>query len=202
MPTVVPTDSRPLSCPPIGALPRNRLASSATGSASPISPTTRFAVPLVTPSVGADAHIGPPYHHTSSHTVRRGRVLPRPLSLAQPFIKMKYGGVSSPRRLFCTAPHENSLSLRGQCAHWPWQSVPRSPALHFSPSLIAQAKNSGAYAPPLHTIFSPPHSTPFSSKYARVWRIFFCISSRKASRESNFTSPRSRLQNSSRMSCP
>ena len=60
MPTVVPTDSRPLSCPPIGALPRNRLASSATGSASPISPTTRFAVPLVTPSVGADAHIGPP----------------------------------------------------------------------------------------------------------------------------------------------
>ena len=60
MPTVVPTDSRPLSCPPIGALPRNRLASSATGSASPISPTTRFAVPLVTPSVGADVHIGPP----------------------------------------------------------------------------------------------------------------------------------------------
>ena len=107
-----------------------------------------------------------------------------------------------PRRPVCTAPHENSLSLRGQCAHWPWQSVPRSPALHFSPSLIAQTKSSGAYAPPLHTIFSPPHSTPFSSKYARVWRIFFCISSRKASRESNFTSPRSRLQNSSRMSCP
>ena len=41
MPTVVPTDSRPLSWPPIGALPRNRLASSATGGASPISPTTR-----------------------------------------------------------------------------------------------------------------------------------------------------------------
>ena len=38
MPTVVPTDSRPLSWPPIGALPRNRLASSATGGASPISP--------------------------------------------------------------------------------------------------------------------------------------------------------------------
>ena len=38
MPTVVPTDSRALSCPPIGALPRNRLASSATGGASPISP--------------------------------------------------------------------------------------------------------------------------------------------------------------------
>ena len=41
LPTVVPTDSRPLSWPPIGALPRNRLASSATGGASPISPTTR-----------------------------------------------------------------------------------------------------------------------------------------------------------------
>ena len=38
LPTVVPTDSRALSCPPIGALPRNRLASSATGSASAISP--------------------------------------------------------------------------------------------------------------------------------------------------------------------
>ena len=38
LPTVVPTDSRPLSWPPIGALPRNRLASSATGGASPISP--------------------------------------------------------------------------------------------------------------------------------------------------------------------
>ena len=38
LPTVVPTDSRALSCPPIGALPRNRLASSATGGASPISP--------------------------------------------------------------------------------------------------------------------------------------------------------------------
>ena len=41
LPTVVPTDSRPLSWPPIGALPRNRLASSATGSALPISPTAR-----------------------------------------------------------------------------------------------------------------------------------------------------------------
>ena len=38
LPTVVPTDSRALLCPPIRALPRNRLASSATGGASPISP--------------------------------------------------------------------------------------------------------------------------------------------------------------------
>ena len=95
MPTVVPTDSRPLSCPPIGALPRNRLASSATGSASPISPTARFAAPLVTPSVGADAHIGPPigtscyafvvdgvpddpFCCTSCNPLRRGRCLHRP----------------------------------------------------------------------------------------------------------------------------
>ena len=42
LPTVVPADSRPLSWPPIGALPRNRLASSATGGASPISPTPRL----------------------------------------------------------------------------------------------------------------------------------------------------------------
>ena len=42
LPAVVPADSRPLSWPPIGALPRNRLASSATGGASPISPTPRL----------------------------------------------------------------------------------------------------------------------------------------------------------------
>ena len=40
LPTVVPTDWRALSHPPIGALPRTRLASSATGGASPISPPT------------------------------------------------------------------------------------------------------------------------------------------------------------------
>ena len=39
LPTVVPTGFHPLSWPPIGALPRNRLASSATGGASPISPS-------------------------------------------------------------------------------------------------------------------------------------------------------------------
>ena len=41
LPTVVPADSQAPSCLPIGALPRNHLASSAAGSASPISPTTR-----------------------------------------------------------------------------------------------------------------------------------------------------------------
>ena len=46
LPTVVPADSRPLSWPPIGALPRNRLASSATGSASAISPYAGEALEL------------------------------------------------------------------------------------------------------------------------------------------------------------
>ena len=58
LPTVVPTDSRPLLWPPIGALPRNQLASSATGGASPISPTPRSTARLV--------------------TLRRGRCLHRP----------------------------------------------------------------------------------------------------------------------------
>ncbi len=58
MPTVVPTDSRPLSWPPIGALPRNRLASSATGSASAISPTPRF--PHFLSSVGRADPSPPP----------------------------------------------------------------------------------------------------------------------------------------------
>ena len=48
----------------------------------------------------------------------------------------------------------------------------------------------------------PSQSVPFSSKYACVWRIFFRISSRRASREENFTSSRSLLQNSSRISLP
>ncbi len=43
LPTVVPADSRPLSRPTAGALPRNRLASSATGGASAISPPTNAA---------------------------------------------------------------------------------------------------------------------------------------------------------------
>ena len=43
LPTVVPADSRPLSRPTAGALPRNRLASSATGGASAISP--KFPLP-------------------------------------------------------------------------------------------------------------------------------------------------------------
>ena len=43
LPTVVPAESRPLPRPTAGALPRNRLASSATGGASAISP--KFPLP-------------------------------------------------------------------------------------------------------------------------------------------------------------
>ena len=64
LPTVVPTDSRPLSWPPIGALPRNRLASSATGGASPISPTPRLhCTPCYAP-VGRGA-LTPPLRRTA-----------------------------------------------------------------------------------------------------------------------------------------
>ena len=58
LPTVVPADWRPLLWPPIGALPRNRLASSATGGA-------RFA-----------PHIGPP--PVLLVTLRRGDPCGRP----------------------------------------------------------------------------------------------------------------------------
>ena len=67
MPTVVPADSRPLSWPPIGALPRNRLASSATGGASPISPTPRLHRTPCPAPVGRGA-LTPPHdtHRTAS----------------------------------------------------------------------------------------------------------------------------------------
>ena len=42
LPTVVPAGWPALSCPPAGALPRNRLASSATGGASAICPLSRL----------------------------------------------------------------------------------------------------------------------------------------------------------------
>ena len=58
------------------------------------------------PSVGADAYIGPPYP-----------------GLAQIFLSSVGGGVpDAPYR-----PPLQNLSLRGQCAHWPRQSVPPSP---------------------------------------------------------------------------
>ena len=67
LPTVVPTDSRPLSWPPIGALPRNRLASPATGGASPISPTPRLHRTPCPAPVGRGA-LTPPHdmHRTAS----------------------------------------------------------------------------------------------------------------------------------------
>ena len=67
MPTVVPADSRPLSWPPIGALPRNRLASPATGGVSPISPTPRLHRTPCPAPVGRGA-LTPPHdtHRTAS----------------------------------------------------------------------------------------------------------------------------------------
>ena len=59
LPTVVPTDSRPLSWPPVGALPRNRLASSATGGALAISPP-------------AGDREGRPYGEVTSSAAKRG----------------------------------------------------------------------------------------------------------------------------------
>ena len=131
-------------------------------------------------SVGADAYIGPP------------DLMPPPGRAHGPCPTRCF--VIGAGRTGSPAPTNPSVGATLAVARPP---IPFFPLIPLSPQ-----KSSGAYAPPLHTIFSPPHSTPFSSKYARVWRIFFCISSRKASRESNFTSPRSRLQNSSRMSCP
>ena len=67
LPAVVPADSRPLSWPPIGALPRNRLASPATGGASPISPTPRLHRTPCPAPVGRGA-LTPPHdtHRTAS----------------------------------------------------------------------------------------------------------------------------------------
>ena len=84
LPTVVPADSRPLSWPPIGALPRNRLASPATGGASPISPTTRrqrTASPQKSCHCKerSDVAIRTPTHRTPSPCVGAGFYPARPL---------------------------------------------------------------------------------------------------------------------------
>ena len=59
--------SCPLSWPPIGALPRNRLASSATGGASPISLPARFCAALLAthPWAGCPHPAVPDLHRTS-----------------------------------------------------------------------------------------------------------------------------------------
>ena len=77
LPTVVPTDSRPLSWPPIGALPRNRLASSATGGASPISPTTRLHRAPLPRRRHAPRSQNPVSLRTSAHTGVAIRTPPR-----------------------------------------------------------------------------------------------------------------------------
>ena len=77
LPTVVPTDSRPLSWPPIGTLPRNRLASSATGGASPISPTTRLHRAPLPRRRHAPRSQNPVLLRTSAHTGVAIRTPPR-----------------------------------------------------------------------------------------------------------------------------
>ena len=71
LPTVVPADSRALSCPPIGALPRNRLAASATGGAAAISPL--HPPPAALGSLPTSARL-----QALLVTFRRGRCLHRP----------------------------------------------------------------------------------------------------------------------------
>ncbi len=135
LPAVVPADSRPLSWPPIGALPRNRLASPATGGASPISPTTRMqalhaprrgrrprrpartAPPCLAP-VGRGDHTPPPARAApacyplwgGTHVCRR-RHTPHP---------QRRGTLAPPYRLFIgddahivpPAPRRQKMSLR------------------------------------------------------------------------------------------
>ena len=97
LPTIVPTDSRPLSWSPIGALPRNRLASSATGGASPISPTIRL-------------------HRAPSLSVGRGALTPPPPRTlknpchCEPVRTLVWQSVPP-----CTAPHKGN-GLPRRCA--------------------------------------------------------------------------------------
>ncbi len=128
LPTVVPTDSRPLSWPPIGALPRNRLAASATGGAAAISPYAgeplRTGVRIATASVRTGLAmtyiftrecngnpVGSSGRPTPTHRLpielRRGRRPRRPVAprfratarIAPTVLRSKKGGAM--RRPFC-----------------------------------------------------------------------------------------------------
>ena len=102
MPTVAPSDSRPLLWPPIGALPRNRLASSATGGASPVSPTPRFTAPLVTPPPGLAPH--PMKNHVIAKPVRTLAVAIRTPVPSAPLPKGGWHGKAVTGE-FYTSPH-------------------------------------------------------------------------------------------------
>ncbi len=53
-------------------------------------------------------------------TIRRGGVLPRPPGLAPHLMRLRRGGRPCPPAALVPHPMQTSMSLRGQCAHWPW----------------------------------------------------------------------------------
>ena len=127
LPTVVPADSRPLSWPPIGALPRNRLASPATGGASPISPTTRrqrTASPQKSCHCEerSDVAIRPP-HAPHPQPMRRGGVLPRPSPTSHPHKKPAAAQIAPLPVSVCfyLPPQKDTVSCAGF-----WQALMRS----------------------------------------------------------------------------
>ena len=127
LPTVVPADSRPLSWPPIGALPRNRLASPATGGASPISPTPRrqrTASPQKSCHCEerSDVAIRPP-HAPHPQPMRRGGVLPRPSPTSHPHKKPAAAQIAPLPVSVCfyLPPQKDTVSCAGF-----WQALMRS----------------------------------------------------------------------------
>ena len=127
LPTVVPADSRPLSWPPIGALPRNRLASPATGGASPISPTTRrqrTASPQKSCHCEerSDVAIRPP-RAPHPQSMRRGGVLPRPSPTSHPHKKPAAAQIAPLPVSVCfyLPPQKDTVSCAGF-----WQALMRS----------------------------------------------------------------------------
>ena len=149
MPTVVPADSRPLSWPPIGALPRNRLASPATGGASPISPTPRLHRTPCPASVGRGA-LTPPHdtHRTAPQklSLRGAQRRGNPSSPSRPPRNSPCVGAGFyPARLYRT-PHPPCRGRR-----------PRRPAYAAPPTLsLRTGAHTGVAIRNIHT----PHLQP------------------------------------------
>ena len=110
LPTVVPADSRPLPCPPIGALPRNRLAYARrkTGRNSRLFDGLVFVIPLTPDKI----HIIPP-------------VCPIRWDIGWgPRIKSLNGGSEFRLRNSSNSRHKMAARLRSQ------ENRPRPPAFH------------------------------------------------------------------------
>ena len=190
MPTVVPTDSRPLSCPPIGALPRNRLASSATGGASPISPPVGGAKPL-------------PY--ASLERFRRGgRLCPPAQVCTAPLVN---GVIAKPVRTLASqsaSPTLHSPPYKNTEANASVLSVPKKYFYHaaqffgtlkkFQKLLILMVRDTllgfpsralpYRYRNSYHSIDRPPLSFTFSHRCQRTYppRIYRCGCARRTTR--------------------